>query len=257
MRGVPIATAEPGSYGREHVTTVQGRRRALRGRVRLVGRRRHGARPERARHAADASVRPELLVLRELPDRAEPLQRRQHPRHQLRHRVLGRHRVCGRLRRLPRLRRLDAHPAADLGRPLLRPAGRPVGVRHGQGRRGRHARPLRRQRAHEQQVRRRPRGEGRRDGPLSGGRLGGPARLRHLRPGHAGAGRGRLPGLRLAHEHAAARAAREAGHVRPQLELPAGRRPDLRPAGRRAGARRQPRRRAGHRGAVRRPVEGA
>ena len=50
------------------------------------------------------------------------------------------------------------------------------------------------------------------------------------------ADRDRLPGLRLAHQHAAARAAAPALDVRPELELPARRRPDVRPArrGRRA-----------------------
>ena len=66
-------------------------------------------------------------------------------------------------------------------------------------------------------------------GDVSGRRVGGPAGLRRLRPARPGAGRGRLPGLRLAHQHAAARARRQVD-VRAQLELPARRRPDVRPA---------------------------
>ena len=45
------------------------------------------------RHAADGPDRPRLLVLQELPDRGEPVQRGEHARHQLRHRVLGQPRV--------------------------------------------------------------------------------------------------------------------------------------------------------------------
>ena len=94
------------------------------------------------------------------------------------------------------------------------------------------------------------------DRPLPERRVGGPADLRRLEPERAGAGRSRLPGLRLAHQHAAARARRQVD-ARAQLELPARRRPDLRAAGRRAGPQGQPRRRAGHRRAVRRPAQGA
>ena len=84
---------------------------------------------------------------------------------------------------------------------------------------------------------------------IRAGALGGPAGLRHLESGRPAADRDRLPGLRLAHEHAAARAGRQVD-VRAQLELPARRRPDVRPARQRPGPQGQPRRRPGHRGAV-------
>ena len=95
-------------------------------------------------------------------------------------------------------------------------------------------------------------GQGRRR--VSGERVGGPARLRHLRPDGARSGRGRLPGLRLAHQHAAARARRQVDE-RAQLELPARRRPDVRPARRLEGPQGQSRRGAGHQRAVRDPAD--
>ena len=74
----------------------------------------------------------------------------------------------------------------------------------------------------------------------------------------AEADRDRLPGLRLAHEHAAAGPgqAREVD-VRAQLELPARRGPDVRSARRAAGPQGQPRRRPGRRDPVRQPDRGA
>ena len=72
------------------------------------------------------------------------------------------------------------------------------------------------------------------DRSVSGRRLGGHPRLRRVEPQEPAADRDRLPGLRLAHQHAAAQPARQVD-VRAQLELPARRRPDLRAARRGAG----------------------
>ena len=153
-------------------------------------------------------------------------------------------------------------PQLDLGRALLRAAGRPVGVRSRRRRRRRHARALGRQRAGRPAVRRRARrARTRPPARYPDGAWEGIRDLRHLRPDGAAADRDRLPGLRLAHEHAAARAgqARTAsGRLSTsQLELSARRRPDLRPARRRAGPQGQPRRGPGRRDPVRRPVAGA
>ena len=95
---------------------------------------------------------------------------------------------------------------AGLGRALLRPAGRPVGLRPRRRRQGGHARAVGRQRARRPAVRRRAGRQERDHRALSGRRMGGHADLRHLQPARAEADRDRLPGLRLAHEHAAARA---------------------------------------------------
>ena len=105
-------------------------------------------------------------------------------------------------------------------------------------------------------VRRRAGGQAA-DGRVPGRRVGGHPDLRRLQPARAEADRDRLPGLRLAHEHAAARPAAPALDVRPELELPARRRPDLRPARRAEGPQGQPRRRAGRRDPVPRPARGA
>ena len=146
------------------------------------GEQRDGAHARGARRRpADGSVGRELLVLQELPDGPEPVQRRQHARHQLGHRLLGRPGLRRRLRRVPHLRRLQARAEARLGHPLLRAAGRPVGVRPQRRRQGRHARAVRRQRADRPELRRRAAGKVR-DGDVPGERVGGPARLRHLRP---------------------------------------------------------------------------
>ena len=215
--------------------------------------RQHGARARPG--GADEPLGARLLVPRQLPDGAESVQRRQHARHELRHRLLGRPRLRRRLRRLPCLRHLEADAEAGLGRALLWPAGRPVGVRHRPRPQGRHAGAVGRQRAHRARLRRWPGGQDPGHGPLSGGRLGGPTRLRHLQPATAGADRGRVPGLRLAHQHAAPQPAWPLD-VRAQLELSARRRADLRAAGSPGGAGGQPRRRAGHRGAVPQPGGG-
>ena len=95
------------------------------------------------------------------------------------------------------------------------------------------------------------------DRQVPGRRVGGHPDLRRLQTAQAGADRDGLPGLRLAHEHAAAGAAASALDVRPELELPARRRPDLRPARRATGPQGQPRRRAGRRDPVPRPARGA
>ena len=121
------------------------------------------------RRPADGSVRRELLVLRELPDGAEPVQRREHARHQLGHRLLGRPGLRRRLRRVPHLRRLQAGAEARLRHALLRAAGRPVGVRPRWRRQGRHARAVRRQRARRPELRRRARRQERRTGRYPGG----------------------------------------------------------------------------------------
>ena len=84
------------------------------------------------------------------------------------------------------------------------------------------------------------------------GGLGGPADLRRVEPRRPAPDRDRVPGLRIAHEHAAP-GSRWRVDVRAQLELPARRGPDLRAARRRPGPQGQPRRRPGRRGAVQRP----
>ena len=131
VRGVPMRPPEPGSYGREHVTTVQGRRRA-------------SARPGFALSGG-------VAMAHDPNEFGTPLthpfgqnfwffanfQTAQNPYNAANTHVTssdiafwGDTRVRGRLRRLPHLRRLDARRRADLRRPLLRPAGRPVGLRH-------------------------------------------------------------------------------------------------------------------------------
>ena len=67
----------------------------------------------------------EVLVLRELPDRAEPVQRGQHARHELRHRLLGRPRLRRRLRRVPHLRHLAADADARVDVRCYGPQGDP------------------------------------------------------------------------------------------------------------------------------------
>ena len=109
MRGVPIATAGHRVPREGTCHPVQGRR----GRSPRSHSPCRAASPRRTTRTSSATpltqpVRQELLVLRELPDRGEPVQRREHPRHELRHRVLGRPRLRRRLRRLPHLRRLRA-----------------------------------------------------------------------------------------------------------------------------------------------------
>ena len=145
---------------------MEGARRCLRSRDGVLRGQRARAPPGRrvGRRAAAQPVRREVLVLRELPDGAEPVQRRQHARDQLGHRLLGRPGLRGRLRRLPHLRRLQAGAEARLGHALLRAAGRPVGVGPRRRRRRRHARAVGRQRAGRLAVRRRARRQERRHG---------------------------------------------------------------------------------------------
>ena len=242
--------------GGVHVETVEGADGHVRSRDGHVEQRCPGAPARRLRHAADEPMGDELLVHQELPDGGEPVQRGQHAPHELRHRVLGRPRVRRRLRRFPDLRHLEAGADAREGRALLRTAGRSVGVRHRPRRRRGHASAVGRQRPRRTELRSRAGEQERHHRPLSRRCLGGPARLRHLGPDRPPADRGGLPGLRVAHQHAAA-GARRPVDVRAELELPARRGPDVRPARRGGGPQGQPRRRAGHRGAVQRPVQGA
>ncbi len=206
--GLAPQAADPS--GGEHESTVEWRARG-RLRDRTSHAREHSGGP-RSRTSSAARRRRSLFghkfwFLANFQTAAEPLQRREHARHQLRHRVLGQHRLRRRLRRVPDLRHLAAdaearsRTCAATGRRATRrcstatatapptrsccrstPAGRPA-------------------------VRRRSLASKERDdrkyphGTWEGIRM-----FDVTNPYAAGAGGDGLPGLRLAHEHAAARA---------------------------------------------------
>ena len=168
---------------------------------------------------------------------AEPVQRRQPAPDQLRHRVLGRLRLRRRLRRLPRLRHLahrrrGASPtSAATGRRATRRCSTATAT----------AGPTRSCCPSTASWRARTAATGRpsRTRSPASTRTGAWEGLRIFdisNPRRPAADRDRLPGLRLAHEHAAAQPARQVD-VRAQLELPARRGPDVRAARRRRSAR--------------------
>ena len=173
-------------------------------------------------------------------------------RHELRHRVLGRPRLRRRLRRLPHLRHLAAEADARLRHALLRPAGRPVGLRPRPRRstrtrscspstaswRGRSAAPCRSPRARTRAAT--PTGPGRACGSST---CRTPPRRGRSRPSTRTADRTRtrcFPPAAAVRCTCSTRATRSA-------------RADLRPAGRAGRARGRPRRPPGRRGAVPRP----